>query len=127
MEPTTFKCVECDWVGTKPARFGVNSGHSSKPIRYYCPVCLTIRRKLSLFDVHHFVVSKAYYAIDDPEHLFKGSELLNWFNIPREYVDAFLGYRHIGMTKRPLKDDPSSFEYGYLKKDVDALIRSVNG
>jgi hypothetical protein len=127
MELSTFKCVECDWVGTKPARYGVNSGHSSQPVRYYCPDCLMIRWKRCLFNVNHFVVNKEYYAIDDPEYLFEGSELLTMLNIPRQCASALLGFGHLTMTKRPTKDDPSKHDYGYLKKEVDALIKSVNG
>ena len=39
MQGKTIKCKNCGWVGTTPVRVGVNSGHSFRPVRYFCPDC----------------------------------------------------------------------------------------
>jgi hypothetical protein len=126
METTTFKCTVCDWIGSTPARFCVNSGLSCNPVRYLCPECSRNRGKYSSIELYHIVPREEYYSVSNPRHLYEGYELSSLLNSPKGLENRILNDDLLRCVEKPSRWDKGEIEIKYRKADVDKFIKAIN-
>jgi hypothetical protein len=127
METTTLKCTVCEWIGSIPKRFCVNSGHSGNPIRYLCPECHKNSGKYSAVDFYRIIPKAEYNAISGPEYILEGSLLPYLLNCPTGMENRMINHDKLKWSKKHSRVDGFRFHSFFRKADVDAFIKTING